>query len=109
VPDVVVCLIVAVLFISGPGRSCCIGLPTEAFFRWRKNVMKLKRFTDPLYGSDTQLTFDPAAVIEVEDRMYRLFPFRKYPATYIKLRDGKHYWAAGHHAAEIKAAQEKAT
>ena len=71
-------------------------------------MIKLKKFTDPLYGSDTQLTFDPAAVVEVEDRIYRLFPFRKYPVTYIKLNDGRHYWAAGHHAAEIRAAQEEA-
>ena len=70
-------------------------------------MIRLKAFTDPLYGSDTQIAFEPDAVVEVEDRLRRLFPWRKYPATYIKLSNGRHYWADGHHAAEIKAAQKK--
>jgi hypothetical protein len=68
-------------------------------------MLRLKAFTDPLYGSDTQISFDPNAVVEVEDRSRRLFPWRTYPATYIKLKSGKSYWATGHHAAAIKAAQ----
>ena len=71
-------------------------------------MMKLKKFTDPLYDSDTLLTFDPANVVKVEDTYKRLFPFRKYCAASIKLKGSRHYLAAGHHAAEIRAAQKKA-
>ncbi len=71
-------------------------------------MIRLKAFSDPLYGSETALTFEPEWVAEVEDRTRRLFPGRTYPATYIKLKNGKFYWAQGHHAAEIKAAQAAA-
>jgi hypothetical protein len=38
-------------------------------------MIRLRAFTNPLYGSDTQIPIDPASVVEVEDRMRGLFPY----------------------------------
>lgn len=73
-------------------------------------MMRLQLFTDPLYGSERYIEFEPAWVVEVEDRIIRLVPWilksRHYPATYIKFKDGRHYVVDGHVAAQIKAAQQ---
>ena len=49
-------------------------------------MIRLKAFSDPLYGSETALSINPAWVVEVEDTERKLFPGRKYPATFIKLK-----------------------
>jgi hypothetical protein len=58
-----------------------------------------------MYSAERYLKFEPDWVVEMEERYYRLFPFRRYPVTHLKFRDGKAYFAAGHIAAQIKAAQ----
>jgi hypothetical protein len=71
--------------------------------------MRLQIFIDPLYGSERYIEFDPSWVVEVEDRDYKLLLRRKkYPVTYIKLRNGKHFIVDGHWSERIKAAQAEA-
>ena len=73
-------------------------------------MMREQVFTDPLYGSERYIQFEPEWVEEVDDRVIRLIPWllpsRHYPVTYIKFKDGRHYLVAGHLAAQIEAARE---
>ena len=68
-------------------------------------MMRCQVFVDPWFGSERYVEFDPAAVVEVEERIIRLFPFKKHPATYIRFNDGRHYLLQGHIAAQIETAQ----
>ena len=75
-------------------------------------MMRLQVFTDPIYGSERYIEFDPARVVQVEDRIIRLVPWfiqsRHYPVTYIKFNDGRHYLVQGHVTVEIEAARHQA-
>lgn len=68
-------------------------------------MMECTIFTDPMYSAERYLKFEPDWVVEIEERYYKLFPLRRYPVTHLKFRDGKAYFAAGHIAAKIQAAQ----
>lgn len=72
----------------------------------RSQKLKFQVYVDPLFGSERYIEFPPDWVAEVEDRMYRVTPWRKYPVTFIKFKNGRHYLVMGHHAEEIQAAAE---
>jgi hypothetical protein len=67
--------------------------------------LRIQLYADPLFGSERYIEFLPDWVAEVEDRTYRVTPWRKYPVTFIKFKNGRHYLLMGHHAEEIRAAQ----
>jgi hypothetical protein len=74
----------------------------------RPTKLKFQVYVDPLFGSERHIEFPPEWVAEVEERIYRVTPWRKYPVTFIKFKNGRHYLVMGHHADEIRAAQAAA-
>ena len=68
-------------------------------------MLRLQEFVDPNFGSERYLEIDPAWVVEAEDTIIKVFPFKKYPATIIKLQNGQHYRVHGHWSEQIRAAQ----
>jgi hypothetical protein len=68
-------------------------------------MIKCQLYVDPLFGSERYIEFEPEWVAEVEDRMYRVTPWRKYPVTFIKFKNGRHYLVMNHLAEQIRAAQ----
>jgi hypothetical protein len=67
--------------------------------------MRLQIYVDPVFGSDRYLEVEPDEILSAEESYYREFPFRKYPVTFIRLRNGKNYYVHGHLADQIRSAQ----
>lgn len=70
-------------------------------------MLRYQVFTDPLYGSERYIEFEPGWVVTVEERMMRLFPRRQYPVTAVTFTNGRQYTLAGHVATQIAAGQKK--
>jgi hypothetical protein len=71
----------------------------------RPSKLRFQLYVDPLFGSERFIEFPAEWVAEVEERTYRVTPWRKYPVTFVKFKNGRHYLLMGHHAEEIRAAQ----
>lgn len=67
--------------------------------------LRYQIFIDPYYGSERYVEFDPAWVVEVEDRFQKLFLRPKQPVTFLRFKNGEKHLVFGHRTAEIKAAQ----
>ena len=78
----------------------------------KRAKMKCQIFVDPIYGSERFIEFDPAWVVEAEDRYFKLALLsrmvtrqKQRPVTFIRFRNGQHHLVDGHWAERIKAAQ----
>jgi hypothetical protein len=67
--------------------------------------MRLQIYVDPVFGSDRYLDVEPDEILSAEESYYKEFPLRKYPVTFIRLKNGKNYYVRGHLADQIRAAQ----
>lgn len=69
------------------------------------SMLRYQIFTDPFYGSERYIEFEPAWVVKVEEKMMRLFPWRTYPVTAVTFTNGRQYTFVGHLAAQIAVPQ----
>ena len=73
--------------------------------------LRYEIFTDPLYGSERYIEFEPHWVAESTDGIFRAVPWilrsRHYDVTYINFKNDRRYIVWGHHTAEIKARQQE--
>ncbi|MBV9468516.1 MAG: hypothetical protein JO316_01205 [Abitibacteriaceae bacterium] len=73
--------------------------------------LRYEIFTDPLYGSERYIEFEPHWVAESRDGIFRAVPWilrsRHYDVTYINFKNDRRYIVWGHHTAEIKARQQE--
>jgi len=70
--------------------------------------MRYAVFSDPLYGSELDLEFDPLEVVSVQHRQVSLLMCGKFWVTHVTLKNGAEYDLDGLVGDEIETARRRA-